>query len=95
MLFRSFQDFGIEVSSLSMLVIQIADLMADPLAALIISASLLAADGIIYSLLWRRNISPVLRTLFSLMATLAPAFALLLFGAAIFVPLFKLMTSVQ
>ena len=85
------QDFGIELSSLSMLVIQIADLMADPVVIVIMTASLLAADGVIYSLLWRSDISPSTRKWFSVLMTLIPLFVMLLFGTAIVVPLFRLM----
>ena len=88
---KVFQDFGIELSSLSMLVIQVADLMAYPAAMLIISASVLAADGTIYSLLWGSDISPSTRNRFSLFMTLIPLFVMLLFGTAIIVPLFQLM----
>jgi hypothetical protein len=84
------QDFGIELSNLSMLVIQIADLMADPAVMAIVTASLLAADGIIYSLLWRSDFSPSTRRRFSIFMTLVPLLVMLLFETAIIVPLFKL-----
>lgn len=87
------QDFGIEVSSLQMLIIQIADLVADPVAIVIISVMMLAADGIVYSLLWRSDFSPLTRKRFSLFMTLIPAVVILLFGMAIIVPLYKLVTS--
>jgi hypothetical protein len=84
------QDFGIELSSLSMLVIQIADLMADPVVIVIMTVSLLAADGIIYSLLWRSEASPLARKRFSLLMTLIPLLVMLLFGSGVLVPLSKL-----
>ncbi len=85
------QDFGIELSSLSMLIIQVADLMANPVVMLIVAAGLLAADAMIYSLLWRSNVAPSMRNRFSLFTALIPFFVLLLIGWAIFVPLIKLM----
>jgi hypothetical protein len=92
---KIFQDFGIELSTLSMLIIQVGDLMANPVVMLIVSASMLLLDGIIYSLLWEGNVSPAIRNRFSLFATLIPAFVMLLFGAAVYVPLFKLVSAIQ
>jgi len=88
---KIFQDFGIELSSLSMLVIQIADLMAYPAGMLIVSAGMLAADGIIYSRLWGSDVSPSTRNRFSLFMTLIPLFVLLFIGTTIIVGLFKFM----
>ncbi len=80
-----FQDFGIELSSLSLLVIQ----MAQPLVMLIVCAIVLAFDGIIYSSLWRNGASQTARNRFSLFMTLVPLLVMLVFGTTIYLPLLK------
>ncbi|HXY36761.1 MAG TPA: hypothetical protein VEI07_21200 [Planctomycetaceae bacterium] len=84
-------DFGAELSSLSVLVIQIAELMAQPLVMLIITAIVLAADGVIYSLLWENEAADTARNRFSLFMTLVPLSILLVFASAIYLPLLKVM----
>ena len=83
---KIFQDFGVELSSLSVLVIQIAQ----PSVILIVSAILLAADGVIYSFLWRNDASQTVRNRFSLFMTLVPLSIMMVFGTAIYLPLLKL-----
>jgi type II secretory pathway component PulF len=90
---KIFQDFGFELSSLSMLVIQIADLLAEPLVMLVVSVIVLAADGIIYSWLWKNAAAPKIRNGFSFLMTLLPLSLMVLFGAAIYPTLLKLMLS--
>jgi len=90
---KIFQDFGFELSSLSMLVIQIADLLAEPLVMLVVSVIVLAADGMIYSLLWSNAAAPKIRNGFSFLMTLLPLSLMVLFGAAIYPTLLKLMLS--
>lgn len=82
---KMFQDFGIELSSLSLLVIQ----MAQPLVMLIVCAIVLAFDGIIYSSLWRNGASQTARNRFSLFMTLVPLLVMLVFGTTIYLPLLK------
>ncbi|HEV3304260.1 MAG TPA: hypothetical protein VG055_31715 [Planctomycetaceae bacterium] len=90
---KIFQDFGVEMSSFSVLLIQIADLMAHPSVMLILCAFVLAADGIIYSFLWRSDFSQTVRNRFSLFMTLVPFSLMLVLGTAIYLPLLKLMVS--
>jgi hypothetical protein len=86
---KIFQDFGVELSGLSLLLIQIADLIAQPLVMLIVSAIVLAADGIIYSSLWGNEGSQTVRNRFSLFMTLVPLSMMLVVGTAIYLPLLK------
>jgi len=92
---KIFQDFGIELSSFTVLIIQITDLLAHPAAILIVSASMLAADGIIYSRLWGRDASPSNRNRFSVFMTLVPLFVMFVFGTAIILPLYRLVASIS
>ena len=87
---KVFQDFGIEVSSLSVPVIKFADLMAQPWALLIVSGIVLAADGIIYSLLWTDGVPQATRNRFSLFMTLVPLSIMLAFGITIYLLLVRL-----
>ena len=82
-----FQDFGIESSNLSALVFQ----MAQPLVMLIVCAIVLAVDGIVYSSLWRNDVSQTVRNRFSLFMTLLPLLIMLVFGTTIYLPLLKLL----
>jgi type II secretory pathway component PulF len=82
---KMFQDFGVESSSLSALVIQ----MAQPLVMSIVCAIVLAVDGIIYSSLWRSEVSRTVRNRFSLFMTLVPLLIMLVFGTTIYLPLLK------
>jgi hypothetical protein len=75
------------LSNLSVLVIQIAQ----PSVILIVSAILLATDGVIYSFLWRNDASQTVRNRFSLFMTLVPLSIMMVFGTAIYLPLLKLM----
>jgi hypothetical protein len=84
---KMFQDFGIESSNLSALVIQ----MAQPLVMLIVCAIVLAVDGIVYSSLWRNDVSQTVRNRFSLFMTLVPLLIMLVFGTTIYLPLLKLL----
>lgn len=88
---KIFQDFGVELSSLSVLVIQIADLLAQPAVMLITTAIVLAADGIIYARLGRNETSRTTRNRFSLVMTLVPLSIMVIFGTAIYIPLLQLM----
>jgi len=88
---KIFQDFGVELSGLSVLIIQIADLMVPASVILVVSAIVLAADGVIYSLLWRNEASQTVRNRFSLFMTLVPLSIMMVFGTAIYLPLLKLM----
>jgi hypothetical protein len=88
---KVFQDFGVELSGLSLLLIQIADLIAQPLVMLIVSAIVLAADAIIYSSLWGSEASQTVRNRFSLCMALVPLSMMMVVGTAIYLPSLKVM----
>jgi hypothetical protein len=87
---KIFQDFGVELSGLSLLLIQMAALMAQPLVMLIVAAIVLAADWIIYSSLWGNEASQTVRNRFSLFMTLVPLSMMMVLGTAIYLSLTKL-----
>jgi hypothetical protein len=89
---KIFQDFGVESSGLSLLFIPIADFRAQPLL-LVVSAIVLAVDGIIYSSLCGNEVSQTVRNRFSLFMTLAPLSIMVVFGTAIYLPLLKLAST--
>jgi hypothetical protein len=88
------QDFGIETSSFSMLMIQIADLLADPLAVMVVMTIVLAVDAAVYSRLSRSE-DPRSRNRFSVGMTLVPLLLMLGFGFGVLVPLYKLIATLD
>jgi hypothetical protein len=86
------QDFGVEPSGVSMLVIQIADFLSPGWAVLlaVFSAGIVVADGMVYSHLWTKGAPPSIRNRFSLVMMLVPLFFLLAVAMAVVTSLMKM-----
>jgi hypothetical protein len=91
---KIFQDFGVELSSLSMNIIQIADVRSPGWGILLVvfSAGVFVADGMVYSLLWTNGAPHSIRTRFSLVMMLVPLSILLAVAMALVPSLIKFMS---
>jgi len=92
---KIFDDFGVELSAVSMCAVQIVDLMSRGWAVVVVPllCGLLAVDGLVYRRLWADGVPQKTRNRFTLAMTLLPLSAVVLLGEAVVLPLTKLFGS--